>query len=123
MFVVRRLHNEFYHDSKIIPLNYINNNLGGNFKFYSNLTIRNKTINSLLSDYKYIIDSWCKYYSCSPEVPSLVSSQFLCYSTYIKIDNEAICYKDFADKNINHVSNLFDENGELKSWQKILSNL
>ena len=28
---------------------------------------------------------------------------------------------DFADKKINYVSNLFDENEELKSWQKILT--
>ena len=59
------------------------------------------------------------YYSCTPEVPSLVSSQFLWHNSYIKIGNEVVCYKDFADKNINYVSNLFDENGELKSWQKI----
>ena len=52
---------------------------------------------------------------------SLVSSQFLWYNSYIKIDNEVVCYKDFADKKINFVSDLFDENGELKSWQKILS--
>ena len=29
--------------------------------------------------------------------------------------------KDFADKKTNYVSNLFDENGELKSWQKMLN--
>ena len=32
-----------------------------------------------------------------------------------------VCYKDIADKKINFVSDLFDENGELKSWQKILN--
>ena len=116
-----RLYNECYHDWKIILLNYINNALGKNFKFQSNLSIPNKTINSLPSYYKEIINSWCKYYSCTPKVLSLVSSQFLWYNSYIKIDNEVACYKDFADKRINFVSDLFDENGELKSWQKILS--
>ena len=52
---------------------------------------------------------------------SLVSSQFLGYNSYIKIDKEVVCYKEFADKKINFVSDLFDENGKLKSWQKILS--
>ena len=97
---IRRLYNEFHHKWKIIPLNYINNTLGKNFKFHSNLSIPNETINSLLSYYKGIIDSWCKYYFCTSEVPSLVSLQFLWYNSYIKIDNKVVCYKDFADKKV-----------------------
>ena len=118
---IRRLYNECHHDWKIIPLNYINNALGKNFKFHSNLSFPNKTINSLPSYYKDIINSWCKYYSCTPKVSSLVSLQFLWYNSYIKINNEVVCYKDFADKKTHFVSDLFDENGELKSCQKILS--
>ena len=105
---IRRLYDECHHDWKIIPLNYINNVLGMNFKFHSNLNIPNKTINSLPSYYKDIINSWCKYYSYTPKVSTLVSSQFLWYNSHIKIDNEIACYKDFADKKI---SDLFDENG------------
>ena len=93
-----RLYNECHHDWKIIPLNYINNALGKNFKFHSNLSIPNKTINSLPSYYKDIINSWCKYYSCTLEVPSLVSFQFLWYNSYTKIDNKVVCYKDFAER-------------------------
>ena len=91
---IRRLYNEFHHDWKIIPLNYINNALGKNFKFYFNLSIPNKILNSL----------WCKYCSCSPELAFLVSSQFLWYNSYIKIDKVVWC-KDFADKKINYVIN------------------
>ena len=47
--------------------------------------------------------------------------QFLWYNSYIKIDKGVVCYKESADKRINFVSDLFDENGELKSWQKILT--
>ena len=46
---IRRLYNECHRDWKIIPLSYINNALGKNFKFHSNLSIPNKTINSLPS--------------------------------------------------------------------------
>ena len=101
-------------------MNCINNALGENFKFHSNLRIPNETINSLPS-YCKDIHSWCKYYYCAPKVSSLVSSQFLWYNSCIKIDNEVVCYKDFADKKINFVNDLFDENGELKALQKILS--
>ena len=79
----------------------MNNALGKNFKFHSNLIIlNNKTINFLHSCYKEIIDYWCKYYSCTPKVPSLVSSQFLWYNSYINIDDKVVFYKDFADKKI-----------------------
>ena len=67
---IRKLFNEFHLDWKIIPSNYINNALGKNFKFDSNLSIPNKTINSLSSYDKDIIDSWRNYYSCPLEVPS-----------------------------------------------------
>ena len=70
---IRRLYNELPNDWKIIPLNYINNALGKNFKFHSNLSIPNQTITSLPSYYK---DSWCKYYSYPLEVPTFVSSKF-----------------------------------------------
>ena len=118
---IHRLCNECHHDWKITPLNYMYNGLGKNFKFYSNLSIPNKTINSLPSYYKEIINSWCKYYSCTSEVPYLVSSHFLGYNSFITIDSKVVCYKDFADKKTNYISNLFDENGDLKSWQKLLS--
>ena len=56
-------------------------------------------MNSIPSYYEDIISSWCKYYSSTPKVPSLVSSQFLWHNSYVKIDNKVVCYKDFADKN------------------------
>ena len=108
---ILRLYNECHYDRKIFPLNYINSAFGIKFKFHSNLSIPNKSINSLPCYYKDILNSWCKYYSCTSEVPSLVSSQFQRYNSYIKIDNEVLCYKDFADKRTNSVSNLFDERG------------
>ena len=58
-----RLYNECHHDWKIIPSHYINDALGKNFKFHSNLSIPKKTINFLPSYYKDIINFWCKYYS------------------------------------------------------------
>ena len=90
---IHRLYNKCHDDWKIIPLNYIYNALGKDFKFHSNLSIPNKTINSLPSYYKDTINSWCKHYSCSPKVSSLVSLQFLWYNSYIKINNEVVCYK------------------------------
>ena len=118
---IRRLYNECHHNWKIILSKYINNAFGKTFKFHSNLSISSKTINSLPSCYKNIINSWCKYYSCNPMVPSSVSLQFQWNNSYIKIDIKVVYYKYVADKKVNYIKNLFDKNGELKSWQKTLS--
>ena len=67
---IRRSYNEYHHDCKIIPLNYINTALGKNFKFHYNLSILNETIKSLPTYYKDLIDSWFKYYYCPSKVPS-----------------------------------------------------
>ena len=67
---INRVCNEFHHDWKKVSLDCINNALVKNFKFHSNLSIPNKTINSLPSYYKGIINSWCKYYY-TPEVQSI----------------------------------------------------
>ena len=88
--------------------------LAKNFKFHFSLSIPNKTIKSLPSYYKDIINCWCKYYFLHSE------GSFLSFfaASYIKID-KVVCYKGFTDKKVS--SDLFDENGELKSWQKILN--
>ena len=124
-WICRLYNNEFHHEWKIFSLKYkyINNVPGKNFKFYYNLCIFKITIKSLPFYYKYITDTWCKYFSFLPKVPSSVPSHFLFYNSYIKTDNKVVCYKDFTDKKINYVSDLFDENRELKSSQKILKRL
>ena len=117
---IGRLCNECHHDWKIILLNYINNALGKNFKFHSDLSIPNKTVNSLPSYYKDITNSCCKHYFCTPKVSPLISSQFLWCNSYIKTDHEVVCYDDFPDKKFNFVSDLFDKNGEL-NMQKVIN--
>ena len=46
-----RLYNEFHRDWNTTSLNHVNNAFGKNFKFHSNLSIPNKTINSVPSYY------------------------------------------------------------------------
>ena len=99
---IHRLYNNFNCDWKIIPLSYKNNILGKNLKFHSNLSIPNKTIN-----YRFL------------NIILLILRFHLQFFGSFKIDRKVVCYKEFADKK--KVSNLFDENEELKSQQKILS--
>ena len=112
---IRRLYNEVDHDWKIIPLNYIHNTLGKNFTFHSNLSIPNKTLIPLPPFYKDIIKSWCSSFFCSSNDPSSISSQCLWYNSYLKVDKKPFFYKEFSNRNINYVSYLFSDFGEIKS--------
>ena len=115
-----RLYNEVDHDWKIIPLNYTPNTLGKNFTFHSNLSIPNKTLIPLPPFYKDIIKYWCFSFFCSANVPSSISSQCFWYNSCLKIDKKPFFYKEFSNKNINYVSNLFSNFGEIKSWEKVM---
>ena len=112
---IRRLYD---HDWKIIPLNYIHNTLSKDFTFHSNLSIPNKTLIPLPPFCKDIIKSWCSSFFSSPNVPSSISSQCLWYNSYLKIDKNLSFYKEFSNKNVNYVSNLFSDFGEIKSLGK-----
>ena len=65
---------------------------GGNpvFKKRSNLHFENKLLKDFPFFYKQVLMNWKKYFIASPITLSWVLSQFLWYSSYIKIDNKAV---------------------------------
>ena len=71
--------------------------------------------------YKEMITNWAKCLSGSPSLPSAILSQFLWFNSNIKIGNKSVFIPDFASKNINFVSQIFDENGKTKSWDYVKS--
>ena len=50
--------------------------------------------------------SWSQYLSASPEAPSQVSSQFLWYNNYVKIEDALIHFEKFSN----------NENSRIISW-------
>ena len=48
---IQKLYNESFHEWKIIPLRYINQYLGKNFRFHSNLNIPHNVLYNLPSYY------------------------------------------------------------------------
>ena len=70
-----------------------------------------------------MLKRWGKYLSSPPKVLSAVASQFIWYNEYIKIDNNTIynCY--FSQKNLNHIGDLFENNGKMKSWEDLRAKL
>ena len=60
--------------------------------------------------------NWKKYFIVTPIIPSCVLSQFLWYSSYIKIDNKTANLKFFSTKNIHFITQLFNTHGSVKNW-------
>ena len=110
---IQRLYNE--NEWKLIPLRYIHKAFGKNFKLHSNLHIPSDLICTLPTFCRDIIRPWCNYYTSPPTLLSTISTQYLCFDTFIKIENRAVCYKEFSDNQINYVCGFFDRNGNLKS--------
>ena len=64
-----------------------------------------------------------KYLSSPPHVLSVVASQFLWYNEYIKIDNNSIYNCCFSQKNLNHISDFFENDGKIKRWEDLRAKL
>ena len=56
---IQRLYNENFHEWKLIPLRYIHETFGKNFKFQANLHIPSDLICTFLTFYQDIITSLC----------------------------------------------------------------
>ena len=52
------------------------------------------------------------------EIPSCILLQYLWDNSNIQIDKTSIHFSRFSEKNINYVSQLFNNNGSIKKWHK-----
>ena len=64
-----------------------------------------------------------KTFIFSPKVLSTFASQFIWYNEYIKIVNNTIYYCYFSQKNLNHIGDLFENNGMMRSWENLRAKL
>ena len=55
----------------------------------------------------------------SPNIPSTITSQVICFNKHLKIDSKSLCNNSLANQGINHVAQLFNENGMAKAWLDI----
>ena len=58
-----------------------------------------------------------------PNIPSTLTSQVTWFNKHIKIGNKFLCHNSLANKGINHVGQLFKENGMTKAWLDIKAQL
>ena len=116
---IKRLFDDNYHEWKVIPSHLINKYLGKDFKFHSNLSFKKSSLNYFPCFYREIFAKWSNSLSSTANFASAISSQYLWYNSNIKIDHKPVYLKEFSEKNINFVSQLFNEIGRLKPWVDI----
>ena len=75
------------HEWKLISLKYIQRTFGNNFKFHFNLHVLSRLFCNFPSFYKSIITFWSISYSFPPTVPSAISSEYLWFNTFMKIES------------------------------------
>ena len=94
-----------------MPLHLIAISFGLKFKFHSN--IKKKTsLKKLLPFYREIFINWKTHFSSSPE------TLFGRLLFAIQIEDNPVCLTNVAAKNIDFLSELFEE-GSLKPWDDI----
>ena len=89
-----------------------------NFLFHSNWGIKQKIVKKLSKIYQKILPRWGKFLSFIN-----VASQFLWYNKYIETDNKTICNRYFSQINLNHIGNLFENNGNMRSLEDLRAKL
>ena len=73
--------------------------------------------------YQETLTRWGKYLSSPPKVLSVVASQFIWYNEYIEIDNNTIYYWYYSQKKLNHIGDLFENSGKIRSWGDLRAKL
>ena len=90
---------------------------GKNFKFHSNLDLRDFSLKIFPKYYKEIIYTWNKYRSSPPSLSSSIASQFLWLNKAIQIDNKCVILSNNSHNGINFVEQFFDSDGILHCWE------
>ena len=93
--------------------------LGKKFLFHSNLDVNPKQFNHFPQYYQEIFRKWSSNLSVSPNVPSAITLQVIWFNKHIKIDNKSLRNNNLANQGINHVGQLFKEDGMTKAWLDI----
>ena len=84
--------------------------------FHSNLYIDQKKIRQFPKYYQDILSKWSSNLSIPPKTSSTIASQIIWYNKHILVDKRSFYNTALADKGINHVGQLFDTNGAMKTW-------
>ena len=66
--------------------------------------------------YQEILSKWGNNLLVPPKTSSTITSQIIWHNKHILVDKRYFYNTTLADKGINHVGQLFDTNGAMKTW-------
>ena len=92
---------------------------GTNFIFHSNLSINPNKTKEFPKYYQNIFIKWKEHFLPLLPLHSSVASQCLWHNKYIKIDYKTIFSSSISAKGINFVGQLFQNNQQIKKWDKL----
>ena len=116
---VKRLHDDKFHEWKIILSHLVKSTFRINFKFHSSLDFGDSKILTFPSFYKQLFRNWRKYLSSSVSIPSSTLPQPIWYNKNIKINSNPIYAEEFAKQNIIFLYDLLNTKDEFKTWGDI----
>ena len=118
-----RLFDENYHPWKQIPL-YFFKSVSLNFHlFHTNLLIPDCYLKNIPMFYKNIISYWQDISISPPSNARLVFSESLCFNSFNRIGNTPIHPSSFNTVDQIYIYQLFNENGNLISWDEASTKL
>ena len=97
----------------------IGKHLVRNFKFYNNIDVSNDILLKFPSFYQDIFIKWINNYTTKPTLPSMILSEFIWFNLNIKVDSKPMRFSFCSDKNVNFIGQLFNDNGNINSWEDI----
>ena len=116
---VRQLKDSNFHPWKVLA-NHLLSPVGGEAIFHTNLCLserfRQRT-NDLKLFYKELVLTWEKYSVSESLTVGQIATQSLWNNEFIHAKSESLYDESLVSKGIMTVSNLFDNEGELKNWE------
>ena len=85
-----RLHNNSFHEWKLILLYLIEKSFDRSLKFHSNVLFKSNKTNFFPSFYQEIILYWKKYLAVMTQIPPCILSQYLWHNANIQVDKTSI---------------------------------
>ena len=113
---IKRLFNKNFHPYKVIPLHLFSVLKEKGYLLFPNINFQSANISNYPTFYINLLKEWTQNSKKDPKLPSIALSEHLWQNIFINIDYKQIFFKDFKNKGINFVVDLFNPNGVLYNW-------
>ena len=119
---VHRLCDDNHHAWKIIPVNYLalpNGDLIFHRNFISNQSLTLK-VKQLPVFYEEVVKYWEEISCFQPNSPDLILSEPIWFNRFVSVEKKVIMFKDFSKIGINKIGDLYENDGKLIHFDKLL---